>query len=82
MIKHLVIAIGKVLKKMGFMLIPGATIATFIINIAIPSAAGCSAAVGVIFIPILMSAGIHPAMGGSCRKIRYLWEYAESRPGT
>ena len=54
--KHLVVAIGKVLKKMGFMLIPGATIATFIINIAIPSAAGCSAAVGVIFIPILMSA--------------------------
>ena len=33
--KHLVVAIGKVLKKMGFMLIPGATIATFIINIAI-----------------------------------------------
>lgn len=26
--KHLVVAIGKVLKKMGFMLIPGATIAT------------------------------------------------------
>ena len=62
--KHLVVAIGKVLKKMGFMLIPGATIATFIINIAIPSAAGCSAAVGVIFIPILMSAGIPPAVGG------------------
>lgn len=66
---------------MGFMLIPGATIATFIINIAIPSAAGCSAAVGVIFIPILMSAGIHPAWR-SCRKSGNLWEYAESRPGT
>ena len=66
--KHLVVAIGKVLKKMGFMLIPGATIATFIINIAIPSAAGCSAAVGVIFIPILMSAGIHPAMAAAAVK--------------
>ena len=51
--KHLVVAIGKVLKKMGFMLIPGATIATFIINIAIP---------------ILMSAGIHPAMAAAAVK--------------
>lgn len=66
--KHLVVAIGKVLKKMGFLLIPGATLATFIINIAIPSAAGCSAAVGVIFIPILMSAGIHPAMAAAAVK--------------
>lgn len=66
--KHLVVAIGKVLKKMGFLLIPGATIATFIINIAIPSAAGCSAAVGVIFIPILMASGIHPAMAAAAVK--------------
>lgn len=66
--KHLVVAIGKVLKKLGFLLIPGATLATFIINIAIPSAAGCSAAVGVIFIPIMMSAGIHPAMAAAAVK--------------
>jgi len=66
--KHLVVAIGKVLKKMGFLLIPGATLATFVVNIAIPSAAGCSAAVGVIFIPIMMSAGIHPAMAAAARK--------------
>lgn len=31
--KHLVVAIGKVLKKMGFLLIPGATLATFVVNI-------------------------------------------------
>lgn len=66
--KHLVVAIGKVLKKMGFLLIPGATLATFVVNIAIPSAAGCSAAVGVIFIPILMAAGIHPAMAAAAVK--------------
>lgn len=66
--KHLVVMIGKVLKKMGFLLIPGATLATFIINIAIPSAAGCSAAVGVIFIPIMMAAGIHPAMAAAAVK--------------
>lgn len=66
--KHLVVAIGKVLKKMGFLLIPGATLATFVVNVAIPSAAGCSAAVGVIFIPILMAAGIHPAMAAAAVK--------------
>ncbi len=66
--KHLVVAIGKVLKKMGFLLIPGATLATFVVNIAIPSAAGCSAAVGVIFIPIMMAAGIHPAMAAAAVK--------------
>ena len=66
--KHLVVAIGKVLKKMGFLLIPGATLATFVVNIAIPSAAGCSAAVGVIFIPILMAAGLHPAMAAAAVK--------------
>ena len=66
--KHLVVAIGKVLKKMGFLLIPGATLSTFVVNIAIPSAAGCSAAVGVIFIPILMAAGVHPAMAAAAVK--------------
>ena len=66
--KHLVVAIGKVLKKMGFLLIPGATLATFVVNIAIPSAAGCGAAVGVIFIPILMAAGVHPAMAAAAVK--------------
>ena len=66
--KHLVELIGKMLKKMGFLLIPGATIATFIVNIAIPSAAGCTAAVGVILIPILMSAGVHPAMAAAAVK--------------
>ncbi|MEG1412267.1 MAG: C4-dicarboxylate transporter DcuC [Acidaminococcaceae bacterium] len=66
--KHLVQLIGNVLKKLGFLLIPGATIATFIVNIAIPSAAGCTAAVGVIFIPILMSAGVHPAMAAAAVK--------------
>jgi len=50
------------------LLIPGTTLITFIINIALPSAAGCSAAVGAIFIPILMSSGIHPAMAAAAVK--------------
>lgn len=66
--KHLVSAIAAVLKKLGYLLIPGTVIATFVVNIAIPSAAGCAAAVGVIFIPILMSAGVHPAMAAAAVK--------------
>ena len=66
--KHMDVAIGKVLKKMGFLLIPGATLATFVVNIAIPSAAGCSAAVGVIVSPILMAAGVRPAMAAAAVK--------------
>ena len=37
--KHLVSAIAAVLKKLGYLLIPGTVIATFVVNIAIPSAA-------------------------------------------
>jgi hypothetical protein len=36
-----------------------------VINIAISSAAGCTAAVGVVLIPAMMAAGIHPAMAGA-----------------
>lgn len=66
--KHLICLLAGVLKKVRPLLIPGTTIITFIINIALPSAAGCSAAVGAIFIPILMSAGIHPAMAAAAVK--------------
>jgi DcuC family C4-dicarboxylate transporter len=59
--KHLINLMANMLTKFRPLLIPGATLATFAINIALPSAAGVSAAVGAIFIPILMAAGIHPA---------------------
>lgn len=59
--KHMVHLIGGGLKKVGGFLIPTAVILTFLINIALPSAAGTAAAVGAIFIPILMAAGVHPA---------------------
>ncbi len=62
---HLVKALTGVLKKGGGLLIPGTTMITFAINIALPSAAGCSAAVGATMIPLLMAAGIHPAMAGA-----------------
>ena len=63
--QHLVNLVAGFLTKFRLILIPGATIATFAINIALPSAAGVSAAVGAIFIPILMAAGVHPAIAGA-----------------
>ncbi len=47
--QHLIHLVAKGLSKFRFFLIPGATLATFSINMALPSAAGCAAAVGAIF---------------------------------
>lgn len=66
--KHLISLLGSGLKKVRPILIPGAVLGTFLINIALPSAAGTSAAVGAIFIPILMGAGVHPAMAAAAVK--------------
>lgn len=63
--KHLISLLGKSLTKVRPILIPGAVMLTFAINTALPSAAGASAAVGAVFIPILMAAGIHPAISAS-----------------
>lgn len=63
--KHLIHFLAKGLKRVGPLLIPGATIVTMIINTSITSSAGCSAAVGSIIIPLLMSAGIHPAIAAA-----------------
>jgi DcuC family C4-dicarboxylate transporter len=62
---HLVHLLAGGLTKFRAILIPGTVIVTFLINIALPSAAGCSAAVGAIMIPALMGAGVHPAIAGS-----------------
>jgi len=62
---HLVKVLANPLAKLGFFLIPAAVIVTFLINIAIPSAAGCAAAVGATMIPLLIAARIHPAIAGA-----------------
>jgi len=59
--QHLINFLGGGLKKVRPILIPGAVLGTFAINIALPSAAGTAAAVGAIFIPILIAAGVYPA---------------------
>ena len=63
--KHLVNLFGNGLQKIQPILIPATVMATFAINIALPSAAGAAAAVGAIFIPILISSGVHPATAGA-----------------
>lgn len=63
--QHLIKLVTGSLSKFRMILIPGATLATFAINIALPSAAGASAAVGAILIPLLISAGVYPAVAAA-----------------
>ena len=63
--KHLISLLGGVLKKAGIFLVPAAALLTFAINIALPSAAGCAAAVGAIFIPLLIHSGVKPVMAAA-----------------
>jgi DcuC family C4-dicarboxylate transporter len=62
---HLVKMLTDPLVKVRPLLIPGAMLVTFFVNMALPSAAGCTAAVGVVLIPAMMAAGIHPAMAAA-----------------
>ncbi|WNK04153.1 C4-dicarboxylate transporter DcuC [Escherichia coli] len=61
----LVHVLTKGLSRLGIFLIPAAVTVSFIVCIAIPSAAGASAAVGATLIPLLISARIHPAIAGA-----------------
>ena len=63
--QHLVLLLTKPMKNIGFLLIPATFVLTYFINIAIPSAAGCSAAVGATLIPVMMAAGVKPEMAGA-----------------
>lgn len=62
---HLVHALARMMNRLGFLLIPATVAVTYFINIAIPSAAGCAAAVGATLIPLLIGARIHPAIAAS-----------------
>lgn len=63
--EHLVLLLTKPMRNVGFFLIPLTFCITYLINIAIPSAAGCSAAVGATLIPLLINSGVRPAMAGA-----------------
>ena len=62
---HLIHAIVRPMSKLEKILIPATVIVTAMINIALPSAAGVSAAVGAIMIPALIAASVRPAMAAS-----------------
>lgn len=62
---HMVHLLVGSMASMKVILIPMAVMITFLINIALPSAAGCAAAVGAILIPTMTASGIHPAIAAS-----------------
>lgn len=66
--KHLIKAMASVISRVRFFLIPGVVICTYLVNIALPSAAGTAAAAGAIFIPLLMAAGVAPALAAAAVK--------------
>ena len=66
--KHLINFMASGLAKVRPILIPGVVFATYAVNIALPSAAGTAAAAGAIFVPLMMSAGVHPAMAAAAVK--------------
>lgn len=66
--KHLINLMASGLGKVRPLLIPGVVIATYAVNVALPSAAGTAAAAGAIFVPLMMSAGVHPAMAAAAVK--------------
>ena len=53
---------------------------TFFVNIAIPSAAGCAAAVGSTLIPVMLRAGIKPAAAAAAVLAGTIGSYLS--PGT
>ncbi len=73
---HLVKLLAAPLSKLGWFLIPCTTAITYFICIAIPSAAGCAAAVGPTMIPIMIRSGFKPAIAaaavGGCMMPAYL----------
>lgn len=62
---HLVQLLTKPMKALGILLIPACALVTAIINAAIPSAAGCAAAVATTLLPVMLRAGITPAGAGA-----------------
>lgn len=66
--KHLINFMASGLSRFRLLLIPGVVLATYAVNIALPSAAGTAAAAGAIFVPLMMAAGVHPAMAAAAVK--------------
>ncbi|WP_289184437.1 C4-dicarboxylate transporter DcuC [uncultured Parasutterella sp.] len=62
---HLVNMLVKPLTHVPFIVIPGAAMITWVLNIILPSAAGIAAAVGVLLIPALIALKVRPVMAAA-----------------
>lgn len=62
---HLVSFLTKPLKHFGIFLLPACCAVTGLVSIAIPSTAGCCAAVGPTLIPLMIRAGFKPAIAAA-----------------
>ena len=62
---HLVNALVRPLTHVPAIVVPGAAIITWVLNIVLPSAAGVSAAVGVLLIPALIALKVRPVMAAA-----------------
>nr|WP_319512882.1 C4-dicarboxylate transporter DcuC [uncultured Cohaesibacter sp.] len=63
--KHLINFLIKGLRPFRAVIIPGTVVVVFLVAIALQSAAGISAAVGAILIPLLISMGVSRAFAGA-----------------
>lgn len=62
---HLVNALVRPLAKVPMLVIPGAVVITWFLNIVLPSAVGIAAAVGVLLIPALIALKVRPVMAAA-----------------
>lgn len=62
---HLVNALVRPLAKVPMLVIPGAVVITWVLNIVLPSAVGIAAAVGVLLIPALIALKVRPVMAAA-----------------
>lgn len=62
---HLVAMMTNILKRVPIIILPGTVVVTFLLNIALPSAAGVAAAVGALLIPMLLALKVKPGMAAS-----------------
>ncbi|MCG5030679.1 C4-dicarboxylate transporter DcuC [Mesosutterella sp. OilRF-GAM-744-9] len=62
---HLVNALVRPLTHVPAIVVPGAVIITWLMNIVLPSAAGVAAAVGVLLIPALIALRVRPVMAAA-----------------
>lgn len=78
--RSLVHYLASPIRGLGIFLIPVCTAITFFVNIAIPSAAGCAAAVGSTLIPVMLRAKIKPAAAAAAVLAGTIGSYLS--PGT